>query len=131
MPEHLEETTFNLPSVVAEVTEVFAAYERALQGDDVDALDNFFWDSPDVVRFGIRENLYGAEAIARYRRSSPPRAWVRSLSNTVVVTFGADAAAVSTEFTGPGGAPGRQTQMWARLPEGWKVIAAHVSVMAS
>jgi ketosteroid isomerase-like protein len=119
-----------IPSVVAEVNEVFEAYERALQTDDVEALDLAFWDSPAVVRFGIRENLYGAEAIARYRRSTLSRTWARSLSNTVIVTLGHDCAAVSTEFSGAAAAAGRQSQMWARLPGGWKVVAAHVSVMA-
>ncbi len=119
-----------IPSVVAEVKEVFEAYEQALQTDDLELLDNAFWDSPAAVRFGINENLYGAEAVARYRRSTPPRTWARSLSNTVIVTFGHDCAAVSTEFSGPTAAAGRQTQMWARLPGGWKVVAAHVSVIA-
>jgi ketosteroid isomerase-like protein len=119
-----------IPSVVAEVKEVFEAYERALQASDVEALDNAFWDSPHVVRYGIAENLYGAEAVARYRRSTPPGTWARSLSNTVIVTFGYDCAAISTEFSGMNAAAGRQTQLWARLPGGWKVVAAHVSMMA-
>ncbi|HTT89327.1 MAG TPA: oxalurate catabolism protein HpxZ [Acidimicrobiales bacterium] len=118
-----------IPSVVAEVTEALQAYERALQTDDLAAPDNAFWDSASVVRIGIAENLYGAEAIARYRRTTPPRTRARSLSNTVIVTFGHDCAAVSSEFSGPVATAGRQTQVWARLPAGWKVVAAHVSLI--
>ena len=119
----------NFPSVVAEVGAQFEAYERALVENDVEALDGFFWSSEEAVRFGIEENLYGARAIASYRRSQQPGEWVRTLFNTFIVAFGNDAASVCTEFSRHDGVAGRQSQMWIRLPEGWRIVAAHVSVM--
>jgi hypothetical protein len=124
--------TPNLPSVIDEVTTQFEAYERALVSNDIGALDEFFWRSDDVVRFGIGENLYGSEAIAAYRRSVPAgRYYSRSLVKTVVATFGTNAATVSAEFVEDNGGVSRQSQTWIRLADGWRIVAAHVSLMAA
>ncbi|MDX6503393.1 MAG: hypothetical protein QOE29_518 [Gaiellaceae bacterium] len=120
----------NLPAVVAEVTERFNAYEQALVAGDAERLDADFWSSELTVRYGVNECLYGAEAIAEWRRTAPPIPPDRRLGPTVVATFGHDLACVSTEFRS-GGAPiaGRQSQTWVRLPEGWRIVAAHVSIL--
>lgn len=119
----------NHPPVVEAVRQVFAEYERALVENRLDQLDDYFWDSEFTVRFGIAENLYGAAAIAAYRRQCDPVGWGRRLSNTVVTTFGESWATVSTEFSdGQSERKGRQMQTWVRFSEGWKVVAAHVSV---
>jgi hypothetical protein len=123
--------TQNLPSTVDEVSRQFEAYERALVSNDIGALDEFFWRSEDVVRFGIGENLYGSEAIARYRRSVPPGRISPVRLKTVVATFGTNAATVSTEFSEEEGSVSRQSQTWVRLAEGWRIVAAHVSLMAA
>jgi hypothetical protein len=123
--------TPNLPSIIDEVTIQFEAYERALVSNDVAALDEFFWKSDDVVRFGIGENLYGSEAIAAYRRHVPPGRISRSLVKTVVATFGSHLATVSAEFADGDGAVSRQSQTWIRMAEGWRIAAAHVSLMAA
>jgi hypothetical protein len=119
----------NRPDVVAEVKAVFDAYEAALVANDVDALDAFFWDSPDVVRFGVADRQHGASEIAAFRRraGAPPP---RSLENTVVTTFGPATAVVTTEFRTPGDPRiGRQSQTWIRIDDGWRVVSAHVSII--
>ncbi|CAN5738849.1 oxalurate catabolism protein HpxZ [soil metagenome] len=121
----------NRSEIVEEVRAKFASYESSLMANDVHALDGFFWDDGMVVRYGDAENLYGAEAIAAYRRSCAPPA-VRQLRHTVLATFGQDFAVVSTEY-GMKGSPslGRQSQTWARLSDGWRIVAAHVSLIRS
>ncbi len=122
----------NRPGIVAEVQAAFARYEAALTGNDVATLDALFWDSAQVIRYGVAENLYGAAEIAAFRAARPSAGLMRSLSRTVITTFGTDFATASTLFhrdTAPGKV-GRQMQSWARLPEGWRVVAAHVSVVA-
>ena len=122
----------NRPEIVAEVTVAFARYEAALTSNDVATLDALFWDSAEVVRYGVAENLYGAGEIAGFRAARSPVGLSRRLSRTVITTFGRDFATASTLFhreTMPGKL-GRQMQSWARLPEGWRVVAAHVSVIA-
>ena len=120
----------NIPAVLAEVTDAFQRYEAALTGNDVDALDGLFWTSPYVIRYGATENLYGHEQILAFRKSRPSRGLDRSLSNTVITTFGYDFATANTEFTRPSDhRTGRQSHSWARLPEGWRIVAAHVSWM--
>ena len=120
----------NRPDVVAEVKGAFDGYEAALVANDVEALDAFFWDSPEVVRFGVADRQHGAAEIAAFRRraGAPPP---RILENTVVTTFGSDAAVVTTEFRAPGGDPlsGRQSQTWVRIDGGWRVVSAHVSII--
>ena len=121
----------NLPGVVAEVEAAFARYEAALVGNDVAVLDSLFWESPQVIRFGMSENLYGADEIAAFRAARPSVGLARRLSRTVITTFGQDFATASTLFhrdTAPGKI-GRQMQSWARLPQGWRVVAAHVSLI--
>jgi hypothetical protein len=120
----------NDPEVVAEVTAVFEAYEDALVANDAARLDAAFWDSELTVRYGVNECLYGAEAIAAWRRDAPALPPGRVDGPTTVSTFGRDAACVSTEFRYPGRPTvGRQSQTWVRFPEGWRVVAAHVSIM--
>jgi Protein of unknown function (DUF3225) len=120
----------NRPEVVASVAAAFEAYEVALVANDVDAMAQWFWDSELTVRYGVNECLVGAEAIAAWRRTAAPLPEGRQLRNTVIVTFGLDSATVSTEFTYPDRPTvGRQSQTWIRFPQGWRVVAAHVSVM--
>lgn len=120
----------NLPDVVEEVTKAFRAYETALTGNDVDTLDALFWASPEVIRFGVSENLYGHDEILAFRKARPSKGLDRMLRNTVITTFGRDFATANTEFTRDGSDRiGRQSHAWARLPEGWRIVAAHVSLM--
>ena len=120
----------NLPDVLEEVTTVFNAYEAALTGNDVDTLDALFWTSPQVIRFGATENLYGHDEILDFRKARPSKGLDRTLRNTVITTFGRDFATANTEFTRDGtDYIGRQSHAWARLPEGWRIVAAHVSLM--
>lgn len=120
----------NLPDVVEEVTKAFRAYEAALTGNDVDTLDALFWTSSEVIRFGVSENLYGHDEILAFRKARPSKGLDRMLRNTVITTFGRDFATANTEFTRDGSDRiGRQSHAWARLPEGWRIVAAHVSLM--
>jgi hypothetical protein len=119
----------NDPDVVAEVHAAVDAYETALMSNDVEALDGFFLNAPQTVRYGVAENLYGFAEIAAFRlgRSggSPPRERVR----TEVVALGFDVAVANVEFVRTDtGKNGRQSQTWVRTPDGWKVISAHVSL---
>ncbi|QXG41824.1 oxalurate catabolism protein HpxZ [Pseudomonas viridiflava] len=119
----------NLPHVVAAVTDAFIDYERALLANELTTLDDYFWNSEHTVRYGVAENLHGAEAIALYRRHCQPVGPGRQLVRTVVSTFGEDFATVSTEFhDGVTQRLGRQMQTWARFDDAWKVVAAHVSI---
>lgn len=121
----------NDPAVLAEVEAAFARYEAALVGNDMDALDALFWDSPLVVRYGAGEVLYGIEAVRAFRAARPSAGLARDLSRTVITTFGRDFATASTLFHRDAlpRRMGRQQQSWARLPGGWRVVAAHVSLM--
>ncbi len=117
----------NRPEVVAEVLSAFCAYERALLAGDAAALDAAFWDSPDVVRFGIADRQKGSRSISQWRSQQGPLTG-RQLRDTVVSTFGADTAVVTTLFGYPGRAvEGRQSQTWIRTGEGWRIVSAHVS----
>jgi hypothetical protein len=121
----------DLPDVVAEVRAAFEAYERALVSNDVAALDAMFHDDPRTIRFGVAENLLGYAQIKAFRAARSPASLARTLSNTVITAYGRDVAVASTLFhrdTAPGKV-GRQMQTWARFPEGWRVVAAHVSVI--
>lgn len=120
----------NAPLIVREVQAAFAAYERALMENDLDALDALFWDSTFTVRFGPGQNLYGFEAIAAFRVARVGGSPQRSIFNTVITTFGIDFATASTEFQREGAPkPGRQSQSWVRMPEGWRVVSAHISML--
>ena len=119
----------NLPEVVAEVAAAFARYEAALVSNDVATLDALFWDSPHTIRYGVTEVLHGSAEIHAFRAARPSAGLARSLERTVITTFGRDAATASTLFRRAPGKLGRQMQTWVRLPEGWRVMAAHVSVV--
>lgn len=120
----------NLPDVLAEVTAVFARYEDALVNNKVDVLDELFWDSPRTIRYGGAENLVGIEAIRAYRNARPATGLARRLANTTITTFGRDFATAMTEFHREGSTRvGRQSQTWVRLALGWRVVAAHVSII--
>lgn len=121
----------NRPEVRAEVEAAFARYEAALISNDVVTLQELFWRSPHTIRYGIGENLYGSDEIAAFRVARSPVGLARRISRTVITTYGRDFATASTLFerdTVPGKI-GRQMQTWARMPEGWRVIAAHVSLI--
>ncbi len=115
--------------VVAEVTAAFVAYEKALVANDTTALAEAFWDSPAVVRFGIADRQTGADQLLAWRAAQAPLPPGRRLFDTRVTTFGTELATVTTMFDYPGGEdrPGRQSQTWVRLPEGWRIVHAHVS----
>lgn len=118
----------NLPAVHAEVLAAFQRYEKALIENDVGVLDELFWKSEHTLRYGVTENLYGYQAITEFRASRPGQALQRRLVNTVITTYGADFATANTEFL-RATVHGRQSQAWVRTPQGWRVVAAHVSLM--
>lgn len=118
------------PSAMVEIKAAFEAYERALMTNDTAALNQFFWQDPRVLRYGPSENLYGAEAIAAYRTARDVSDLARTLENTRITTFGPDFGVANTEYVRlKSGRRGRQTQVWARLPEGWRIVSAHVSLL--
>ncbi|GAA5232301.1 oxalurate catabolism protein HpxZ [Verticiella sediminum] len=119
----------NLPEVLAEVTEQFARYERALTGNDVAVLDELFWNSPHTLRYGAAENLYGYDEIQAFRAARPSQGLAREVVRTAITTYGRDYATTNIEFE-RNGRIGRQSQTWVRMPEGWRVVTAHVSNMA-
>jgi len=121
----------DLPDVVAEVREAFAAYEKALTSNDVAALDMLFRKDPRTLRYGIGENLYGYDAIAAFRAARSPAGLMRDLSKTVITAYGRDTAVASTLFhrSSAPGRIGRQMQTWVRFAEGWRIVAAHVSLI--
>lgn len=130
----MSEPAVNLPEVVAEVEAMFARYERALVGNDIEALNTLFREAPETLRFGVGEHLYGHAAIARFRRERGPLDQRRTLHETRITTFGRDFATAHTEFVplgGPhAGRTGRQSQVWVRFADGWKIASAHVSFRA-
>ncbi|AYQ28024.1 MULTISPECIES: oxalurate catabolism protein HpxZ [unclassified Polaromonas] len=121
----------NLPDVHAEVTAAFARYEDALVNNKVAVLDELFWNSQHTLRYGATENLYGYDAIRAFRAARPSQGLARALSNTVITTYGRDFATANTEFVRTGSdKTGRQSQTWLRTDSGWRVVAAHVSLLA-
>lgn len=119
------------PAMLAEVTAAFYQYEEALISNDTVVLDELFWHDERTVRLGAGENLYGIEEIRAFRASRPATGLARALRNTVITTFGEDYAVCSTEFTREGSDKiGRQQQTWVRLPCGWRIVAAQVSLMS-
>ncbi|MBX9840752.1 MAG: oxalurate catabolism protein HpxZ [Xanthobacteraceae bacterium] len=121
----------DLPEVMAEVRMAFERYEKALVTNDVETLDAMFRDDPRTVRYGATENLYGYKEIEAFRAARSPAGLMRTLSKTVITTFGRDFAMASTLFhraTAPGKV-GRMTQTWVRCPEGWRIVVGHVSVI--
>ena len=121
----------DLPDVLAEVTAQFERYEKALVTNDVAVLDELFRKDPRTLRYGIGENLYGYGEIAAFRAARSPAGLMRKTARTVITTYGRDTAVASTLFyrDNAPGRVGRQMQTWVRFPEGWRIVAAHVSVI--
>lgn len=120
----------NLPGPLAEVQAVFARYEDALVNNRVEVLDELFWPSAHTVRYGGAENLVGIEAIRAFRAARSPVGLARTLAQTVITTYGHDFATAMTEFRREGSTRiGRQSQTWVRFGDGWRVVAAHVSLI--
>jgi hypothetical protein len=121
----------DLPDVVAEVTEQFARYEKALVANDVAVLDELFRADPRTLRYGIAENLYGYDAIMAFRAARSSAGLMRRTAKTVITAYGRDTAVASTLFyrEASPGRVGRQMQTWIRFAEGWRIVAAHVSVI--
>jgi hypothetical protein len=122
----------DIPEVKAEVEAAFAAYEKALITNDVETLDRLFLASDRTLRYGMGENLYGSDEIAAFRAARPSVGLERTLERTVITTYGRDMATAWTLFRRPAmaGKIGRQSQVWMRTADGWRVVAAHVSVIA-
>ena len=121
----------NIPEVVAEVTAAFQRYEVALNANDVNVLDELFWKSPLTLRYGIGENLYGHDQIAAFRSARPSVGLERRIHGTLITTYGLDMATANTLFErdAAAGKIGRQSQTWMRTADGWRVVAAHVSLI--
>jgi hypothetical protein len=121
----------NLPEVLQEVQAASDRYEAALVSNNVAVLDELFWDSPHTLRYGVGENLYGYAAIQAFRAARPTVGLARTVLHTSITTYGRDFATVNIEFQRTGAAqPGRQSQTWLRSGAGWKVVSAHVSLLA-
>ena len=121
----------NRPEVLAEVTAAFQRYEDALVNNRVEVLDELFWRSPHTLRYGVGENLYGHAAIAAFRAARPPAGLARTLLRTEITTYDDSFATANVEFQRVNAArPGRQSQTWIKTPDGWRVVAAHVSLLA-
>src|ERR1700710_841070 len=121
----------DLPDVLAEVTAQFGRYEQALVNNDIALLGELFRDDARTLRYGIGENLYGYDAISAFRAARSPAGLARTTDQTVITTYGRDTAVASTLFYRDSmpGRVGRQMQTWVRFPDGWKIVAAHVSVI--
>jgi hypothetical protein len=120
----------NRPDVLADVTAACDRYEKALVSNDIAALGELFWNSPHVLRYGPTENLHGHDQIAGFRAARSPQNLERTVLRRIITTFGEDFATANVEFLRlPGTRIGRQSQVWTRMPDGWKVVAAHVSLI--
>ena len=123
-------TDINLPDVLAEVTTAFMRYEKALNSNDVAVLDELFWNSPHTLSYGATENLYGYAEIQAFRAGRPAQGLERVLLKTVITSYGRDMATANVEFQRKGSPrTGRQSQTWLRTNDGWRVVAAHVSLL--
>ena len=121
----------NLPQVLAEVALQCERYEQALVSNDVAVLDELFWNSPHTLRYGATENLYGYDAIQAFRAGRPSVGLQREILRTVITTYGQDFATANVEFQRVGSTQtGRQSQTWIRTDDGWRVVAAHVSLLS-
>lgn len=119
------------PILLAEITEAFQAYERALMADDVPAMDALFHDAPTTNRYGVGEVLYGIEEIREFRkgRGGSPQ---RKLGRVAITVYGDSFATADAEFFRENSdRRGRQTQAWVKFADGWKVVSAHVSLEGS
>ena len=121
----------DLPEVVAEVREAFERYEKALVTNDVATLDTLFSKDERTIRYGVGENLYGHKEVAAFRAGRPPTNLMRTRARTVITTYGRDFAVASTLFHRDSliGKVGRQMQSWVRFTDGWRIVAAHVSII--
>lgn len=126
--------TINDPEIVAELQAIYPQYEAALVQNDVEKLVAMFWAGPEVMRFGVTENLYGPEELNEFRKGRPSANLGRAIKRLDIVSFGLDFASITLEFERPiaaGIVRGRQSQVWVRLPEGWRIVQAHVSLLPS
>jgi hypothetical protein len=122
----------NIPAIHAEVTDLVQLYEKALGENDIEMLDAMFWQSPNTIRYGVGECLYGIDEILAFRKARPGGSPPREVLRMEITTFGSDYATANVEFQRIGGTTiGRQSQAWARLPEGWRIVSAHVSLQGS
>ena len=124
--------TINDPEIHRELTALYPKYEKALVENDVETLTRMFWASPYALRFGATENLYGMDEIEAFRQSRPSVGLARKVTRLEIVTFGKDFGSVTLEFereTPVKTVHGRQSQVWVRLPEGWRIVSAHVSLL--
>ena len=122
----------NDPATVAELRALYPLYEEALINNDVETLTRMFWSSPYAIRLGANENLYGINEIEDFRKSRPAANLDRRIVRLEVVTFGKDFGSITLEFernTANTLVRGRQSQVWVRLPEGWRIVSAHVSIL--
>lgn len=122
----------NDPEVVAELSALYQRYEDALVSNDVETLMAMFWAGPHVMRFGVTENLYGPEELAAFRKARPAANLARTVTRIDIVSFGRDFASITLEFeraSANGIVRGRQSQVWVRLPEGWRIVQAHISLL--
>ncbi len=124
--------TINDPEVIAELEALYPQYEQALVTNDVDKLVAMFWAEPQVMRFGVTENLYGPEELEAFRKARPSANLARTVKRLDIVSFGRDYASITLEFERNGAAGivrGRQSQVWVRMSEGWRIVQAHVSLL--
>jgi hypothetical protein len=128
----IREMLINDPATVAELRELYPQYEQALVSNDVETLMSMFWASPYVARFGPTESLYGISEIEAFRKGRSPVNLQRTIKRLDIVTFGSDFASITLAFEREIEGRitrGRQSQTWARLPEGWRIVFAHVSLV--
>jgi ketosteroid isomerase-like protein len=126
----MNEPDINRPEVLREVTALFHDYERALMANDVDALNAYFWESPALTRYGIADRQHGHAELAAFRAATPAPAFTRKLHAVRITAFGEGHAVAQTEFTrSDTDLRGFQTQTWVKFPHGWKIVAAHVSMI--
>ena len=122
----------NDPEVIAELRAMYPRYEEALVNNDVATLVEMFWTGELVMRFGVTENLYGPDELEAFRKSRPAVNLARNVTRIDVASFGRDFASITLEFernSANGIVRGRQSQVWVRLPEGWRIVQAHVSLL--
>jgi hypothetical protein len=122
----------NDPATVAELRELYPRYEEALVTNNVETLMSMFWSSPYVARFGPNESLYGIDEIEAFRKGRSPANLARTITRLEIVAFGKDFASITVAFERElegRVTRGRQSQTWARLAEGWRIVFAHVSIL--
>jgi hypothetical protein len=130
--EKSQSMIINDPETIAELKALYPLYETALVNNDADVLTRMFWASPHVMRFGVAENLYGRDEIEAFRKGRSPANLARTVRRLDIVTFGRDFGSITLEFERSAAGRmvrGRQSQVWVRLPEGWRIVSAHVSML--